>query len=70
MVFTFSQVNPFSIHANVARYSEGGVKAPTVADIANGDFDASSDAAQEQQKEQQQRDEEQGTKHGKNDQAK
>lgn len=52
------QVNPFSIHANVARYSDGGVKPPTVADIANGDFDANSDAAQKQQKEQQQRDEE------------
>lgn len=52
------QVNPFSIHANVARYSDGGVKAPAVADIANGDFDANSDAAQKQQKEQQQRDEE------------
>lgn len=63
-------MNPFSIHANVARYSDGGVKAPTVADIANGDFDASSTAAQKQQKEQQQRDEEKGTGHGKNDEAK
>ena len=64
-------MNPFSIHANVARYADGGVKPPTVADIANGDFDASSDAAQ---KEQQQHDEEmsqqKGTEHGKNDQAK
>eukprot|EP00904_Undaria_pinnatifida_P007664 jgi/Undpi1/4027/HiC_scaffold_16.g07394.m1 len=56
--FKEDSVNPFSIHANVARYSDGGVKAPAVADIANGDFDANSDAAQKQQKEQQQRDEE------------
>ena len=30
------QVNPFSIHAGVTKYSDVGVTPPTVADIANG----------------------------------
>ncbi|CAM9522362.1 unnamed protein product [Ectocarpus sp. 8 AP-2014] len=35
--FKHDAVNPFSIHASVAKYADGGVTPPTVADIANGD---------------------------------
>lgn len=36
LVWPVGQVNPFSIHASVTKYSNVGVTSPTVADIVNG----------------------------------
>lgn len=47
------QVNPFSIHASVTKYSDVGVTPPTVADIANSNHvDKNNDSATSSQKQQ------------------
>lgn len=62
-MWLFEQVNPFSIHAGVAKYSDVGVTPPAVADIANGgdevvmgnsnDTDSTTTSSRQQQKQQQ-----------------
>lgn len=45
VLWLVEQVNPFSIHAGVTKYSDAGVTPPTVADIANGGAEVVTDTA-------------------------